>query len=577
MGLLDILQGNPSFTNDPGVTNLPNPALWGALNQPSPLQALIDQIKGQPPTPQDASAYGSMGVDPSATYQPAAPQSPFPQQPQQPAAPTPPPSGFGATAPFSFAGPGSMNVNPASIQPPQAPQPQPAPQPSPQPAPAVPPAVASAMASDPQASPIAVGSYQMPRVGSADDFEPDDDIPANAKPAQGTLPAGGTAPFSLAGPGIGDRLSAAASSIQHSSGLIPSLINGATALASGQRTDEQSIGQNATAQALRAKGADPADIAAAAHDPKLMQALINQYYGKDKFQQSKTKNADGSETKDAFDVNTGKYTGTNAPAPPNKFSVDPQLTGKDRLEAIRAVDPLYAKKLESMIAGDFPMPTGVAALRPDAKRTVEDVLSIDGAMSASDFKTKADTRKDYASGIASRVTKSINTTIGHFATLDQAIDKLGNYTYLPHIANAVHDAYSSNLDPAYQKAKATFEANKEAAVKELDFALSGGHSSVSGSAELRDKFNRADSPEALHAAVTEAMSLLQKRLESHTKAFNEGTKSQRDAQDFIYPENQQAFGKLLGQPQGGGAPGGSAATPPGNYVWTPTGGLVGGK
>lgn len=578
MGILDILQGNPSFTNDPGVTNLPNPALWGALNQPSPLQALIAQIKGQAPTPQDAGAYGSMGVDPSATYQPAAPQSPFPEQPQQAAAP--PPSGFGATAPFSFAGPGSMNVNPASIQPSQAPQP--APQPTP--APAVPPAVASAMASAPQASPIAVGSYQMPRVGSADDFEPEDDIPANANPAQGQLPAGSPqpAPFSLGGAasGIGDRLGLATKGFlgNMASGPIGALAGGLGALVTGKPTDAGSIEAqkvNLTARALAAKGVSPDIIAAAASNPDLMKTLITQNFGPDKFQHVAVKNADGSESPQAFDTQTGKYSGA-PPAAPSKFSVDPQLTGKDRLEAIRAVDPLYAKKLESMIAGDIPMPTGVAALRPDAKRTIEDALSIDGALSASDFGTRAATRKDYASGVASRVTKSINTTIGHFATLDDAIGKLGNYSYFPHLSNAVHDAYSSNMDPAYQKAKATFETNKEAAVKELDFALSGGHSSVSGSAELRDKFNRADSPEALHAAVTEAMSLLQKRLESHTKAFNEGTKSQRDAQDFIYPENQQAFGKMLGQASGG-APGGSAPTPPGNYVWTPGGGLVGGK
>jgi hypothetical protein len=293
---------------------------------------------------------------------------------------------------------------------------------------------------------------------------------------------------------------------------------------------------------------------------------------KDKFQHVTVKNPDGSETPQAFNPQTGTYSGAAPPAP-GKFSVDPTLTGQDRLEALRAVDPLYARKIESMVNGDLPMPTGVAALRPDAKRMVEDALAVDGATSASDFQTRAATRKDYAAGIASRVTKSINTTIGHFATLDDAVDKLGNYTYFPHAMNAVHDLYASNTDQNYQKAKATFEANKEAAVKELDFALSGGHSSVSGSAELRDKFSRADSPGALHAAITEAMSLLQKRLESHTKAFNEGTKSQRDPQDFIYPENQQAFSHLLGQPSGGaGVPDGAPAAPasilpPGNYVY----------
>lgn len=417
-----------------------------------------------------------------------------------------------------------------------------------------------------------------------------------AAPAPSPAAAPPSAPFSLGG--VGDRLGMATRGLigNLQNGPIGALAGGIGSLVTGKETDPSAIARqklNANAQALINKGASQEEAAAAVNNPTLMSALVTKYYGPqtvqslgngyiadkngkitrayepdDKFQHVMIKNPDGSETPQAFNPSTGSYSGTAPPAQ-GKFSVDPELTGPARLEALRKVDPNYARKIEAMVNGDFPMPTGVAALKPDSKRMIEDALSVSGDLSASDFATRAATRKDYASGIASRVTKSINTTIGHFATLNDAIDKLGNYSYFPHLANFVHDQYGSNLDPAYQKAKATFEANKEAAVKELDFALSGGHSSVSGSAELRDKFNRADSPEALHAAVTEAMSLLQKRLQSHTKAFNEGTKSQRDAQDFIYPENKQAFDRMLGQegaPQG--APPGVGNTTKSGVSWS---------
>jgi hypothetical protein len=441
-------------------------------------------------------------------------------------------------APMSMAGPGQSSPPPAAAPPPMS---------------------ANASMPQPSAAPMSFA-------------------PPPAQPP--TVIAAAPAPPS---PGFGDRLSASLGSIQHSSGLIPSLVNGISGFATGQRTDPAGVAMSANVKALQQAGVNPVAIQAAQGDPEKMNMLFKQAFGShpaenlgsgyirdpvsgkvtrafepdEKFQHVAVKNPDGSETPQSFNASTGQYSGAATP-PPGKFSVDPTLTGKDRLEALRAVDPLYARKIESMVAGDLPMPTGVAALRPDAKRMIEDALAVDNATSASDFQTRAATRKDYASGIASRVTKSINTTIGHFATLDGAVDKLGNYSYFPKIANAAHDLYSSNMDPNYQKAKATFETNKEAAVKELDYALSGGHSSVSGSAELRDKFNRADSPEALHAAITEAMSLLQKRLESHTKAFTEGTKSQRDPQDFIYPENQQAFSRMLG----GQAAGGAAAPAP---------------
>lgn len=392
------------------------------------------------------------------------------------------------------------------------------------------------------------------------------------------------------GLGIGDRLGAGFRGMMANAPAGPlGMLFGAGAGLAGMG---QGNASNLTAKALLAKGVDPAAVQAAIGNPELMKTLVTQVYGP----QTVTSLGDGyvtdkngkitraytPEQKDNFvTVQTGedgggnkifqkmnKATGeltpiANAAAASGRFSVDPELTGPARLDALKAADPLYARKIEALVNGDLPMPTGVAALRPESKRMIEDALAVDNATSASDFQTRAATRKDYASGIASRVTKSINTTIGHFATLDQSIDKLGNYSYFPGITNYVHDKVASNIDPQYQKSKATFETNKEAAIKELDFALSGGHSSVSGSAELRDKFNRADSPEALHAAVTEAMSLLQKRLQSHAKAFTEGTKSQRDAQDFIYPENQQAFGKLLGEPEAAapGAAGASALQP----------------
>jgi hypothetical protein len=380
--------------------------------------------------------------------------------------------------------------------------------------------------------------------------------------------------------GIGDHLMAGYQNLRHGGGLIGSTIAALT----GQRNDAQAVAlqqqaqvANVTAKALLAKGIDPQVVAAAVApgNTEMLKTLVTQAFGPQTVQslgngyiadkngkvtrayepESKRtfvhyKDANGAEVPGVFDpdANDGKggFAPIAVPAAKGPGTVDPDLTGPARLEALKKADPLYARKIEAMVNGDFPMPTGVAALKPESKRMIEDALAVDGSTSASDFQTRASTRRDYASGVASRVTKSINTTIGHFATLNDSIDKLNNWTYLPGLTNWVHDKYSSNLDPQYQKAKATFETNKEAAVKELDYALSGGHSSVSGSAELRDKFHRADSPETLHAAVTEAMSLLQKRLQSHTKAFTEGTKSQRDPQDFIYPENQQAFSKMLG-------------------------------
>lgn len=421
-------------------------------------------------------------------------------------------------------------------------------------------------------------------------------------------------------PGFLDRLNTGLQSLGHGGSIIGALtgnLTDPTSIAKAQQTQVA----NVTAKALIAKGVDPQTAIAAVQpgNTEMLKTLVTQNFGQsphtqetdkdgnvwdinkqtgqrtialaakdDKFQHFVVKNPDGSESVKSFNTKTGEVTAVPGSGAADRPAVDPGSVGPERMKQLQAADPNYARRVQAAVDGDIQLPTqGQAARSPAAARFTEDVLAVSGSTSASDFATKAATRKDYASGIASRVTKSINTTIGHFATLDDTIDKLGNHTYFPGITNYVHDKIASNTDPEYQKAKATFETNKEAAIKELDFALSGGHSSVSGSAEIRDKFNRADSPETLHAAVTEAMSLLQKRLQSHAKAFSEGTKAQRDEQDFIYPENRASFNKLLGSKDtstGQSVPGISAAAAapapapqggpaPGAYVWSPDGGV----
>lgn len=552
---------------------------FGMLPQPMQAPAPAPIVNPDPMVNQ-ASAAPALGT-PGAPSPPISSDNSAPPAAAPPlVAPPVPTFGAGASPIFATA-PGSTPGNPAL----------------PSAAPVVKPPVIAAddgeedpPAANALASPLKVGNYQMPRIGPAAAFAGDRSaLPANSQPTQGV-----GAPGTDAAPSIGDKLMAGYQNLHHGGGLIGSIVAAVT----GKRNDptgvalqQQSQISNQTARALINKGVSP-EMAMAAVQPgngEMLKGLLTQAFGMgthtqetdkdgnvwdvnkqtgqrtialaakdDKFQHFTTKNPDGSDSVHVFNTKTGEEKGGPSPAL-LQSAVDPESTGPERMDQLMKTNPNYARKIQAMVNGDIPMPTaGQAARSPQAQRMIEDALAVSGTTSASDFATKASTRKDYASGIASRVTKSINTTIGHFATLDQAIDKLGNYSYVPGVSNYVHDKFSSNFDPAYQVAKSKFETNKEAAVKELDFALSGGHSSVTGSAEIRDKFNRADSPEALHAAVQEAMSLLEKRLQSHTKAFNEGTKSQRDGQDFLYPENRAVYNKLRGSEDsstGGEVPG----------------------
>ena len=143
------------------------------------------------------------------------------------------------------------------------------PLPMPRPAAADQPAQAAAPAPD---SYMPIGTYQMPQFGS----QPPSASTANGA-ASGTVPNAPVASDSV--PGLGDRLSASLASIAHSKGLIPSMVNGAAAFASGARTDPDAVSDNLTVRALQARGVSAADAQAALGNPAIMRALIGQYYG----------------------------------------------------------------------------------------------------------------------------------------------------------------------------------------------------------------------------------------------------------------------------------------------------------
>ena len=262
---------------------------WGVLYQ-SPLFGEPDQDQRA----RDAAAYGSMGLDPSS-IPPISPFGPVPNLTRP--APAPPPVGFGAgAAPFGFAGPGSMQVDPSTLAPPPpafgaGAKPVPF---APGPVTAQPPAGPATNLSSANRPPPAPGvnapnsyvrigtqadgsNYNMPMFGRA---------PAAGAATAAPQGTGATGPFSLdgIGSGLADRLSKATMGFIGNlhNGPVGALAGGLGALVTGRNTDPSSIEaakSNMTTRALLGKGAAPADVQAALNNQDLMKALINRYYG----------------------------------------------------------------------------------------------------------------------------------------------------------------------------------------------------------------------------------------------------------------------------------------------------------
>lgn len=577
--ILDILQGNPGAAS-----------LWNVLYPSTINGGGIPVAPGQAPDVSNAAAYGALGVDPSAIPMPTPPVSPFPQQPQQ-QPPAPAPSFGGGAAPFSFAGPGSNMVAPSQIAPPVAPAPQPAPAPAPQ--------------AD-QAGPIGVGNYQMPRVGAADDFEPDDSTPANAAPTQGRMPAGppAPAPFSLGGAasGVGDRLGLAGKGFlgNMASGPIGALAGGLGALISGKPTDASSIAQqggNLTAQALIAKGASPADVVAASKNPPLMAALIQQYYGKEKFTPVETTDMMGRKSvTGAFNASDGSVKPVNGGAPAAGGAGDEGLGDMSKTGAayIASVPTAYRGTLQGMLDGTLQPPSSFAASKPYWQAMIAAAKHADSTFDENNWAARHKMSIDLAS--------SGNSTMGGILSNGESSFKhLAEYTAsAADQGNASHDfpfggaiAHAQNYignsaggSTTFGKVKAINDNLGHYGQESTKFYAGTGGGVEERMNALKEMNPVTTSSEEAAAYATKEKGLMLDRLNTKFQEIR-NTYGDADAARIIakhMPDIQANIAKidaniakLRGQPAPVGGADGAAVPPPGNYVWTPGGGLSGGK
>jgi hypothetical protein len=336
-----------------------------------------------------------------------------------------------------------------------------------------------------------------------------------------------------------------------------------------------------TTKALIEAGVPVQQAIAAQADPDLKKALIKNYI---EDRASKIvdigTDRDGRVVKAEYDpftksmkpIDVDKMTGRDATTP------ESDVTGPDYLTAIKEKDPRYARQVESIINGDMPFPTGKQAQTPMGQRIIKDVLTVEPGSTPADFANRQATSKAYTSGLESRVTRSVNTTLHHAATLEKAINKLDNFNSMPGVLNPLRKMVSGQVSPEYQKARAAYETAVANFAKELDFVVSGGRPTVSGTKHQMEGFDAEASKNAQMEKLRTGVDLLKGRLDSHADGFGKAMKRRSDPTDFIDPPNRGLYNRLIGgeHPAGAAAaPAAVAAPAPGRYVFDPaTGTLV---
>lgn len=352
--------------------------------------------------------------------------------------------------------------------------------------------------------------------------------------------------------------------------------------------------QGTSYQALVEQGVPKNMARAAIGDPAIMKSVLENYVGDRKGQLTDIGfDRYGNPIKGVFDPYTKKITpitmaaptpasggtsggagagdgsgGSSAPAPNGATDVssanrqpgsagnttaaaavtaDNDVTGPDFLEHLKETDPQYARQIEQIVNGDAPMPTGRLAATPYGKKIRQDVLSVEPGLSDTDFNTRAATRKSYTSGNDAKVTKSINTTLHHAQTLETAINNLDNFSLGAGILNPIRSAIEGQTSEKYQKAKGAYDTAVANFAKELDFAVSGGRPTVSGTKHQMEGFSLNASKAEQLEKLREGIDLLNGRLESHAEGYGRGMKKANpDPMTFVEPRNRKFYQHIMG-------------------------------
>lgn len=327
---------------------------------------------------------------------------------------------------------------------------------------------------------------------------------------------------------------------------------------------------------------------AAQGDPDLKKALIKNYI-EDRAKKIVEVGQDPNTGAKIF-AQHDPFTGALTPVDASKLqggssaaaAADSGVTGPDYIASLKDTNPDRARKVEAIIRGDEPFPTGRAAISPVGAALIRDVYRAEPGASASDFSTRQATQKSYTSGNDARVTKSINTTLHHAETLERAINELDNFSTLPGVLNPARSLIKGQYDSKYQKAKGDYETAVANFAKELDFAVSGGRPTVSGTKHQMEGFSLNAPKVEQMAKLQQGVDLLKGRLESHAEGYNKGRRVARTPADFIDPVNRKFYERVLSE--GGATIGGEPAavpTPaapvvpkPGRYVFDPATGKM---
>lgn len=378
------------------------------------------------------------------------------------------------------------------------------------------------------AQPIAIGNYQMPRMGTAPQFAGDPAaLPQNAQSAQGQMPPQAAPmqappapqtqqlPPALGGQqdGFLNNLSAGFQSIGNGGSLIGAI--------TGNRTDPQSQAQQnlgaqykAVMQTLIDGGTSPREA-----QSKAMLAVMNPEAGKTILTEALTnKEKYGVISDTPFEgkkygfVNERDQTVNGKPI--NAQTAQGSGATMEGLQAAQNAgvkgDALYeylpktiAPMVKAMVEGRQPLPSPQAMRNPATLALIDAAHAIDPTFDAASWAGRQSGVRDFASGKSSEMVRAANQTLAHVGSLLDSMDNLKN-TRIP-AWNAVGNFANEQTGGGQPGA---FRTNAHAVAEEMSKVFKGANLSDSEIRNWEQNLSENMSPEQQRTQIAKLSELL---------------------------------------------------------------------
>lgn len=378
-------------------------------------------------------------------------------------------------------------------------------------------------------NPIAVGGYQMPRIGNADQFQPQQAMtPPNAAPTQGQMPQQMPQqapqqqpdiplPPALGGNGGGFGAGLRGFINNAHTGPIGAILGGLGSAMGMQSPAQQNLNAQyqAVRQTLQGSGMSPQEAAS-----KAMLAVMNPEAGKTILTEALTnKEKYGVVSEDPFAgkkygfINERDQTINGKPigAADTSMGSGSPLADMEKAKAAGVQgEALYeylpkqiAPMVKAMIEGRQPLPTGAAMRNPATLALIDAAHSVDPTFDATSWGARAAGAKDFTSGKSSEMVRAANQTLAHVGSLLDAMDGLKNRS-MP-AWNAVANTVQEQLGSGQQGA---FRTNAHAVAEEMSKVFKGANLSDSEIRHWEQNLSENMSPEQQKAQIAKLSELL---------------------------------------------------------------------